>query len=171
MWSRCLYYIGARCLRMTTASEIIRCGSWRRVRSGRTGQPDPERIPGACGHRRDESQDRPQVACVHARADHQQYSEICLRGERVIRFTASEEEGRVKLSVEDNGIGIAAEDLPRVFEKSLRGRMGGPRQPRDGAVSLPETLRRAWGIGSPRSQRKEVYEDRDRVRIDFLTDV
>ena len=34
---------------------------------GEPGQPDPERIPGAGGHRRDESQDRPQVACVHAR--------------------------------------------------------------------------------------------------------
>lgn len=45
-------------------------------------------------------------------------------GERMIRFAAETEEGREKLSVEDNGIGISAGDLPRVFEKSFTGKNG-----------------------------------------------
>ena len=41
-----------------------------------------------------------------------------------IRVKGRQEGGRVILSVEDNGIGIAAEDLPRVFEKSFTGKNG-----------------------------------------------
>lgn len=42
----------------------------------------------------------------------------------VIRFQALEREETVQLTVEDNGIGIAKADLPRVFEKTFTGENG-----------------------------------------------
>ena len=43
---------------------------------------------------------------------------------RMIRFRAEEEADRVRLFVEDNGIGISAGDLPRIFDKSFTGENG-----------------------------------------------
>lgn len=42
----------------------------------------------------------------------------------LLRFTARREAGMVLLSVEDNGLGIAESDLPRIFEKGFTGQNG-----------------------------------------------
>ena len=42
----------------------------------------------------------------------------------VLRFTAKEDENQVTLRIEDNGCGISAHDLPRIFDKGFTGDNG-----------------------------------------------
>lgn len=44
--------------------------------------------------------------------------------EAVLHFSACRQQEQVVLSVEDNGIGILSEDLPRIFEKGFTGQNG-----------------------------------------------
>lgn len=47
-----------------------------------------------------------------------------IRSDGVIRIYKEEKDNRMLLIIEDNGIGIQAEDLPRVFEKGFTGYNG-----------------------------------------------
>ncbi|MDE7017252.1 MAG: sensor histidine kinase [Lachnospiraceae bacterium] len=66
----------------------------------------------------------------------------------VLRFYAREEEDKVLLFIEDNGIGIPESDLPRVFEKGFTGSNGRARQSATGiGLYLCKKLCDKLGIG------------------------
>lgn len=66
----------------------------------------------------------------------------------VLHFYAREEEDKVLLFIEDNGIGIPESDLPRVFEKGFTGSNGRARQSATGiGLYLCKKLCDKLGIG------------------------
>jgi signal transduction histidine kinase len=79
---------------------------------------------------------------------------LCAVVENAIKYTPDEgritlrarrdgDGGRVALEVEDTGVGIRAEDLPRIFDRFYRGRAGAG----DGAGSLDEQEVPGIGLG------------------------
>ena len=71
-----------------------------------------------------------------------------------LRFFAEEKQGRVLLSVEDNGMGIAESDLPRIFEKGFTGQNGRMNQSSTGiGLYLCKRLCDKLGIGLTAASR------------------
>ena len=54
----------------------------------------------------------------------------------LIRFRADRGENEIILSVEDNGVGIAESDLPRIFEKGFTGKNGREISPEATGIGL-----------------------------------
>lgn len=60
-----------------------------------------------------------------------------------LSFYARREESQIRLTIQDNGLGIPEEELPRVFDKGFTGRNGRLRSGA-GALSVQTTLHKAW---------------------------
>lgn len=60
-----------------------------------------------------------------------------------LSFYARREESQIRLTIQDNGLGIPEEELPRVFDKGFTGRNGRLRYGA-GALSVQTTLHKAW---------------------------
>ena len=69
-------------------------------------------------------------------------------GQPILRFSTHRQQDRVVLVVEDNGIGISATDLPRIFEKGFTGQNGRKVQQSTGiGLYLCKRLCEKLGIG------------------------
>ena len=64
-------------------------------------------------------------------------------GRIILRARRDEDGGRVAIEVEDTGVGVRAEDLPRIFDRFYRGRAGAG----DGAGNLDEQEVPGIGLG------------------------
>ena len=69
-------------------------------------------------------------------------------GQTILRFSTHRQQDQVVLVVEDNGIGISATDLPRIFEKGFTGQNGRKVQQSTGiGLYLCKRLCEKLGIG------------------------
>ncbi len=88
-------------------------------------------------------------------------AELCDRANAGKRLKYTREGGGIRiyaegeaLCIEDTGIGIAAEDLPRVFEQGFTGRTGGrTRSPPASASTSAGKFSTSWGTASQLNQR------------------
>ena len=81
-------------------------------------------------------------------------------GERLLEVSAEEKEEQILLRIRDNGIGIPASDLPRIFEKSFTGENGRSGERSTGmGLYIASNLCRKLGHGiSAESVRGEFTE-------------
>ena len=73
-----------------------------------------------------------------------------------LSFYARREESQIRLTIQDNGLGIPEEELPRVFDKGFTGRNGRLRSGATGlGLYLCKQLCIKLGIGPPYPQMKQ----------------
>ena len=75
----------------------------------------------------------------------------------VLRISTHKRQDQVVLVVEDNGIGIAASDLPRIFEKGFTGQNGRMVQ-QALACTYANGFVKSWALALRRSRRNMAQQ-------------